>query len=383
MKIRQNYDAGKAIDTASYLGIRCNEDDVITRFRSRYDNVTEAMHQYYAFKEKHKDYKLPDEITPFVYIDHEVGTNNFLAQYLTMNLNFISCTDDDIWTLLRNSGLMKRQFLECTFSKADKTIIDDLVRKGASSAYVKGLIMELPYHHSIKLHISFMISDFSHYHNVLLETYKTVRSYVEELHTTKEAQQTMEKIAELLNDPVYDIVKRFKNIFKLSDRVDSFSFYFTLINPYILHRYKHSERQFCFGLGAYFRDTIENQHYMKHVALKTHYIVVGSDLRFKMIEMFSRYQTLCVADIVHHLNVSRSAVNVAMNILISNNLILFANSYKKSRQGTRTYFRSNPEYFKAVRKEMQALYYNLENVHHAGVEKYVLPKRKRRSDYQE
>ena len=382
MRIKRNQAAGKAMDVASYLGIRCNEDYIITYFRSKFDNVGEAMSLYYGFKEKCKDYILPDEITPFVYIDHGTGASNFLAQYLSLNLNYVTCTEEDISALLHNEKLMQRQFLEITFPKAANPIIDDLMRKGTASVHAAGLIMELSYPNDIRLHISLMIPNFSAYHKVLLKTYQDFDRFMGELHNTKEAQQTFDKIAELVKDPAYNIVERFRNIHKLPDAVYSFPFYFTLINPYILHYSNHGPKQICFGLGAHFRDQVESQYHMKHVTLQTHYRLMGSERRYAVVELFSEYQMLCAADITHHLQAHRSAAHTNLNMLLSYSVIMLASPDKTKVKNARVYYKANPEYFKVIVAETRALNHKWENVNHAGVEKYARPKRKRRSDYQ-
>ena len=383
MRVKRNLAAGKAKDAIYFLGTLFYEDDIITRLRSKFDNVGEALRIYYEFKEKHKDHAWPDEIKPFVYTDNEAGTLNFLIHYLDMHFNFASGTEEDVLALLSNHELMHRQFLEMTFPKATNTVISDLMRKGTASTHAVGVFKELPYQTEIKAHISLMLSNFSYYHKVLLEAYKTAYRFVDELHTTDEARHIFEKITALIKDPSYDIVERFRNIFKLPDSVYSFPFYFTLLNPYRLHYSNHGPQQICFGLGLHFRDEIESQYHMKHVTLKSYCKIMGCDLRFKVVELFSKYQTLCATDIAHYLNARKAAVYVHINALLSNDMIVYANPDKKNVKGVRIYFRANPEYFKVIREDTRRLCYNLENVHHAGVEKYALPKRKKRSDDQD
>jgi len=371
MKIRRNHDAGKAIDTAFFMSANFNEDEIIAQLRSRFDNVYDAMRLYFDFKEKHRDYVWPKEVPPFVYTSLEAGARNFLVNYLCMNLNFVTCTHDDVLALLRNRDLMMRQFLEVTFPKATNTVIDKLMRR-SGTGLVSTMVQDLPYDPEIKMHIALMLNDFTHYHNVLLETYQTVYAWVDTLHTTPEAQAVFDTIIEQIKDPLYGTVERFKNIFKLPDTVTSFPFYFVLLNPFILHYNVSSP--LCFGLGVRFKDGIENQYHMKHVTLKSYHKVMGYELRFNILNMFGEYKVLCAGDIAHYLQMQNSAVYVHINELLLNDIITNADPDNMARKGQKKYFKANPEYFKVINEDMREVCNKLISVNHKGVDRYDKPK---------
>ena len=120
---------------------------------------------------------------------------------------------------------------------------------------------------------------------------------------------------------------------------------------------------------------------MKHVTLKAHYEMMGCPLRYNIVRMFGKYKQLCAADIAHRLQVKKAAVYVHINALLANALIVRETPDKTVRRGMRVYYRANSEYFNAIDAEIREMCHELANVNHAGIDKYTLPRRKRRSDY--
>jgi len=292
---KYNYDVSKMRDTTFYMSAYFFDNEMFTHFRNRFDNVEEVMQPYHEFKQRHKDFVLPMEITPFVYNNHDMGIRSFLTQYFCNNLNHKTGTESDTLNLLMNRDLLKRQYFEYLFPRTNDKIIDQLMQQHID-VNVATIICDLPFDEKTKVYITALIYDFPTYHNILVETYQNVFKIVDEYYNEPQSQETIEEIKQQINDKQYNIVERFRNIFKFPEAVQSFPFYFSLFNGYMVH-YSVYKSDVCFGLGLYFKCLIESRYSVEHVSLKTHYKVMNSDIRYEMVQMFSEYKKLCVADI--------------------------------------------------------------------------------------
>ena len=321
---KYNYDVSKAHDTVFYMTAYFYDDDIFTRFRKRFGDIDDAVHPYYVFKEKHKNYAIPSEIIPFVYIDRKVGMQSFLIHYLNNNLEHITGTKEDALDLIKNGELLKRQLLEHILPSENNSIIDQLIERNTADN-ILDTINNLPYSSNTKIHIAFLILDFNKYHNILIKVYKSVYDFVDELYS--ENQETINEIKRLINDESYNVVERFKSIFKMPNNVSSFSYYISLLNGF-LGNYRKKKKEVCFGLGLHFRITVEALQSTEQTSSLPNRELTRSEVYVEIVELFTKYKgwAFSVTDIAHHLGLAKHVVYPHINEMLLLNIIRYSNS---------------------------------------------------------
>jgi len=227
------------------------------------------------------------------------------------------------------------------------------------------LIDDVGFEGETKLHVIKVVHNFDKYHKLLVKTFKMVYYLVDELFF--DSQETLDELKQQVEDEEYSVVERLRSVFKFSDEVKSFSFYFSLLNPYLLH-YKVYKSDVCFGLGMYFKDVIERQLHAESVSLLAYNKLMSDELNHKIVQLFLKYKKLSISIIRELLDIRESIIRLRINNMGLHGLIMCAERPASVTGKTaKILYKINPQYFivisnKIIQQRIEAMKVSKEGI---------------------
>ena len=343
MSVTYNYDIGKVHDTALFITLYFREDDFAAMLCDTVGNediVNQAMVAFREFKERNKHIELPPEIAPFVYTNFGDGFRSFLMSIVLNSIHFNNSTKGEALSFLSDEYKIRKRFWRHFFPETDVGIAKRIAVNDSTLRIPKAIV-KLAVAEDIKLSLVDMANNFTEYHKMLVDAFKLVYPYIDELHIASNG--IFREIKEQLTNKMET---RLRDIHKIPDTTFTFPIYFSVLHG-LLANYRYWDDDICIGLGLHFVHTLDSNYRSDHISIKSLSRVLGSPIRAQMLDLFDDYECLCAVEIADLLNLEKPSIYPHLTAMFQAGIIYRTNPEATGR-GERKYFSLNMAYYDAL-----------------------------------